>query len=151
MHNSHMRTSFILIFTFFVLSSATAQSTATLKAQIEFCRDEIVEKESKIKDYQEVMKKQHGEIVEAKKEINNLKKEITRLNTESDQLRIENSKKDAPAARYYKLAQKFEDRKQYQEAIELYNLIIDTYPHSSVAMNARNTLRSYKNDKGKKK
>ena len=121
---------------------AMSQSYSTLKAQVEFCREEMAEKEKKVADYKQVMKKQHGEIIEVKKEVHELKQTITELNTENDQLRIENNKFNEPAIRFFDLAQRFEKRKLYQEAIELYNVIIDEYPHSSQAMEARNILRS---------
>lgn len=135
---------YILIIFLVVITTnaADAQTRDQLQSRIRLCKEEAESLEASVEKYKELMAKQLGEILEVKKEIHKLNAQIAELNTERDQLVREKQELEDAAMKFLNLAQKWENDKREDEAIKLYNVIIDAYPTSSAAVEARNILRS---------
>lgn len=142
-----MRAILFLVFFSFVSIQGKSQSIADYKVQIRLCNEELNEKEASIERYKEVLKKQHSEILELKKKIQKLEQKIREQNTLCDKLKLQNNTHEIPAEKLYKKAQKLDEQFEFDIAIQLYNLTINTFPDTQAALKSRNILRNYKNRK----
>jgi tetratricopeptide (TPR) repeat protein len=119
-----------LIVALFALVKSNAQTAETLRSQLDFCKKESVKMESTIETYKKLLEIQGSDI-------QTLKTTVQSQETEIKNLKLENERLTAVSIELLNLASTYESLGKYQEAIEIYKMLIRTYPSSMEAISAR--------------
>jgi TolA-binding protein len=125
-----MKKIFLSICCFLYLIGAFGQSDKYLQSKLDYCKVETVQLESKVKKYENLLSLQT-------KEVQGLKISIQEKNVEIDQLQREKKKLVDVAVNMINLALKLETEGNYQAAMEVYKILIKSYPKSLEASASR--------------
>lgn len=112
-----------------------AQTNATLRSQLEFCKTESAKIESDLTRYKELLEIQGKQITELKYEIQNKESKIKNLESENTEL------KNATLS-LYALGEQFEANGEHKAALQVYKLLIRSYPTSLEAVSSKMNIRS---------
>lgn len=118
------------------------QSTSTLRSQIEFCKQESEKLEFNLDKYKNLLELQGIQI-------NELKLQIQSQETEIKQLTYENNQLKNAALNLLDMAVGFEQKGKLEEAIEVYKLLIRSYPGSIESISSRLKLKTIREDLSK--
>lgn len=116
-------------------ASLYAQSYNTLKSQLDFCKTESEKIESDLLRYKELLEIQGKEITSLKYEIQD--KESTIKNLESENKELKNA-----ALSLYSLGEDFESQGKLKEALQVYKLLIRSYPASLQAVSSKMNIKN---------
>ncbi len=108
----------LLIFT---LSLIGLTSIAQTKSQLNFCRQEAAKLEEEVDKYKELLEIQNDDLMELKLRLVDLNREIKILNHEKKEL-------NRVSEALMELALKYEEREKYREAMDIYRILIKTFP-----------------------
>ena len=121
-------------YTFVVLTILTflfiGKTHAQTKSQVEFCKTEVEQLERKVDNLNKLMQAQSTEVFD-------LKKKIIELRQENQNLEEENKQLNEVAINMLNIAIKFEQQDKIEEALEVYKLLIKSYPSSLEAVASR--------------
>ena len=107
----------------FVLSFFGLVSIAQTQSQLNFCRFEVEKLENEVEKYKGLLEIQNKDLMQLKLRIVDLNREIKILNYEKKELnRVSEALMD--------LALKYETREKYREAMDIYRILIKTFPTS---------------------
>lgn len=105
-------------------------SRSTLNSKIDFCNREVKQLEVELAKYKHLLDLQNTDIQDLKIRISELQQEIKVSEQENSDLR-------AISVVILNLARKFEKEGNYQSALEVYKLLIKTYPTSLEAASGK--------------
>jgi len=109
---------YLLIFTLSLMGFA---SFAQTQSQLNFCRLEAEKLEKEVDKYKELLEIQNEDLMQLKLRIVDLNRDIKVLNHEKKELnRVSESLMD--------LALKYEGREKFREAMDIYRILIKTFP-----------------------
>ena len=109
---------YLLIFTLILLGLT---SVAQMQSQLNFCRLEAAKLEKEVDKYKELLEIQNEDLMQLKLRIVDLNRDIKVLNHEKKELnRVSEALMD--------LALKYEERAKYREAMDIYRILIKTFP-----------------------
>ena len=118
------------VFLLFLCSGMAQDSRSTLNSKIDFCNREVKELETELSKYEHLLDLQNSDIQDLKMRISGLQQEIKVSEQENSDLR-------AISVVILNLARKFEKEGNYQSALEVYKLLIKTYPTSLEAASGK--------------
>ena len=116
-------------------STLFSQTTANLKSQLAYCKSESNKFETDLAKYKDLLEIQGGQITELKLKIQDQENQIKNLTDENKEL------KNA-ALSLLQLGIDFEEEGKYKEAIEIYKLLIRSYPSSIQAVSSKLNIKS---------
>ena len=118
-----MKISKLIIALAFGISSfaINAQSNSTLKSQLAFCKQESAQLESNLTKHKQLLEIQGGQIKELKVKVQDQEIEIKNLKYENEHLQT-------VALGLLDLGMSYEEDGKTKEAIEIYKLLIKSYP-----------------------
>ena len=118
-----MKISKLIIALAFGISSfaINAQSNSTLKSQLAFCKQESAQLESNLTKQKQLLEIQGGQIKELKVKVQDQEIEIKNLKYENEHLQT-------VALGLLDLGMSYEEDGKTKEAIEIYKLLIKSYP-----------------------
>lgn len=119
------------------------QSTSTLRSQIAFCKQESEKLELNLDKYKNLLEIQGAQINELKTQVQSQESEIKELTYENEQLK-------KAALSLLDMAVDFEEKGKLEEAIEVYKLLIRSYPGSMESISSRMKLKTIREDIHKK-
>jgi tetratricopeptide (TPR) repeat protein len=129
--NLRMLMKYILIIcSFLCILDVNAQSDKYLNSKLSYCRVEVSALEDKVSKYENLLNLQT-------KDVQGLKVTIQEKNIEIDQLKREKQKLVDVAVNMINLALKLEKEGKYQSAMEVYKILIKSYPKSLEASASR--------------
>ncbi len=118
--------SFLLLCTVLV----NAQSDRYLKSKLAYCTVEILDLEGKVNKYKDLLTLQT-------KEVQGLKASIQEKNREIEKMQREKRKMEGVAVNLINVALKLEAQGDYRSAMEIYKILIKSYPKSLEAVASR--------------
>jgi TolA-binding protein len=133
---------FVLLCSYFL--EGVSQTNSILKSKVEFCASEVERLEGKVEKYEGLLDTQNKLVIE-------LKQEIMSLRDDKKQLEYDKSELLSISVSLLHLAMKFEEEGKYEEAMQLYKLLIKSYPSSLEASASRLKVQDIKEDKKKKR
>jgi tetratricopeptide (TPR) repeat protein len=107
-----------------------AQTNEMLKSQLDYCKKESIKLEGTIETYKKLLEIQGADIQELKAVQQNQETQIKNLKAENDRL-------NSVALELLQLATDYEIKGNFAEAIEIYKLLITSYPSSMEAISAK--------------
>jgi TolA-binding protein len=119
--------SFLSFFSFFTINAQTDQH---LKSKLAYCNVVVDDLEGQVTKYKNLLDLQN-------KEVQSLKVKIQEKNSEIEQLKREKQKLVDVAVNMVNLALKLEQEGNYQAAMEVYKILIKSYPQSLEASASR--------------
>jgi len=120
----------ILIISLFAIIKSYAQNAEILRSQLDYCKKESAKMEASLDTYNTLLEIQGGEIQELKTTVQNQETEIKNLKSENERLNL-------VAIELLNLATTYENLGKYQEAIEVYKLLIRSFPSSMESISAK--------------
>ena len=120
----------LIICSFLCILDVNAQSDKYLNSKLSYCRVEVSALEDKVSKYENLLNLQT-------KDVQGLKVTIQEKNIEIDQLKREKQKLVDVAVNMINLALKLEKEGKYQSAMEVYKILIKSYPKSLEASASR--------------
>ena len=109
------------------ISVVYSQSNEVLKSQLAYCKKESAKSEASLETYKTLLEIQGTQIMELKTTIQAQEVTINNLKTENTQLQ-------SVAMSLLELGAKYEELGKFQEAIEIYKLLMKSYPSSMEAI-----------------
>ena len=110
--------------------SGFSQSAEILKTQLDFCKKEGAKLEKSLDSYKQLLEIQGGQIMELKTTIQEQESEIKNLKTLNDRL-------ESVSIELLELGHTYEDMGNFEEAIQIYKLLMRNYPSSMEAIASR--------------
>ena len=114
-------------------------NTNAQDSRLEYCKHEVGQLEKKVETLNKLMLSQSTEVFE-------LKKEIIVLRQKNQVLDQQNAQLNDVAINMINIAIKFEQEKKYTEAMEIYKLLIKSYPSSLEAASSRIQIKDLRNN-----
>ncbi len=124
-----MRIVFVVLLSL-IFFNISAQSDKYLKSKLNYCKTEVEQLEQKVSKYENLLALQTKEVQELKVKIQDKDMEIEQL--ERDKLKM-----IEVAVNMLNLALKFEQEGKYKEAMEVYKILIKSYPTTLEAAASR--------------
>ncbi len=123
------------------LAFSFGQSSENLRTQLEYCKKESAKSESNVDTYKKLLEIQGSQIMELKTKNQNLETEIANL-------KIANAKLESVSLELVELGTKYEELGKFQEAIEVYKLLIRSFPSSMQAIASKLRVIDLKKKEG---
>ncbi len=123
------------------LALSFGQSSENLRTQLEYCKKESAKFESNVDTYKKLLEIQGSQIMELKTKNQNLETEIANL-------KIANAKLESVSLELVELGTKYEELGKFQEAIEVYKLLIRSFPSSMQAIASKLRVLDIKKKEG---
>ena len=129
-----------ITFTFGFITINFSQSMGDLKSQLKYCKQESGKFERDLTTYKSLLEIQGEQILELKLQIQDQKSTIKNLQAENESL-------EAISLSLLELGMGYEENGKTEEAIEIYKLLMRSYPHSMDAISARMKIIDLKKKK----
>ena len=120
--------------------SVFSQSVSDLKSQLKFCKQESGKFESDLATYKSLLEIQGDQILELKLQLQEQESQIKNLEAKNENL-------EAISIDLLELGMGYEENGKTEEAIEIYKLLMRSYPHSMDAISARMKIIDLKKKK----
>jgi len=117
-----------------------SQTNSELKSQLEYCKEESQTLEADLDKYKKLLEIQGEEIAQLKTTLQEKESEIQNLKDENQELKM-------AAESLLELGIKFEEEGKYEEALEIYKLLMKSYPSSIEALSSKLKIIDIKNKK----
>jgi tetratricopeptide (TPR) repeat protein len=126
-----MKKIIILSFVFLAcVSSVFSQSADILKTQLDYCKKESAKFEKNLDSYKQLLEIQGGQIMELKTTIQDQESEIKNLKSLNERL-------ESVSIELLELGHSYEEMGNFEEAIQIYKLLMRNYPSSMEAIASR--------------
>lgn len=121
-----------------------AQSTSELRSQLKFCKQESGKFEKDLATYKSLLEIQGEQILELKIKIQDQESKIKNLTAENNNL-------DEVSIKLLELGMEYEADGKHKEAIQIYKLLMRSYPHSMDSISAKMKIIELQKKKEAKK